>query len=119
VPKFSICFGGILTKFNTKNYGIPLHNTLCFHFNDKAHNHILPCQALTPDWGSAWVGMGENQGKLWSVLAGCITANTTRKKSVSLLHCKATYSLRMLTPCGVSCALNVEAIGSSEAMRSS
>ena len=53
--------------------------------------HIEAMQGHATEWG--W---GKDQGKMWSASAGCIIANTTRKKSVSLLHCKTTYNLRML-----------------------
>lgn len=70
----------ILTRFTNKSSRV---------------KHLLHIEALhghasvSGDWG-------DDRGKMWSVLAGCIIANTTRKKSVSLLHCKITYSLRML-----------------------
>jgi hypothetical protein len=89
---FSMCCGGNVTEFNTKKDGTPLCDVLSFHFHDKVHKHVLTCHTPTPHWGTAkpchcnW-GWRKDQGERLSVLAGCSTVSTARRKSISLLYC--------------------------------
>jgi hypothetical protein len=95
--KFSMCCGGTVIEFNTKKDGIPLRDVPCFHFRDEVCKHLLTCQAPTLHWGIAqpchctW-GWRKDQGQSLSVLEDCSIGSTARRKVVSLLYCRTTYS---------------------------
>jgi hypothetical protein len=79
-----------------KKDGTPLRNVLSFHFHGKVHKHALTCHAPTPHWGITkpcqckW-GWRKDQGQRLSVLAGCSTVSTARRKLISLLYCHTMY----------------------------
>ena len=51
--KFSMCYGGTVTGFNTKKDGIHLRDVQCSHFHDNIHKHVLTRHAPIPHWGIA------------------------------------------------------------------
>ena len=97
--KFFMCCCGTATDFNTQKIkdGIPQCVVPCFHFHGEVHKHLLTCQAPTPQWFIAqschckW-GWRNDQGQSLSVLADCSIAYRARRKLISLLYCRTSYS---------------------------